>query len=90
MQTKQPNEHFWNLLLLKNIIFLFIFSARICSTLPAALVRQGIVGRGTFISERQVMMQREGEDRLDHLRKGVSSRVKLWEDKKEAMLYYYI
>lgn len=47
-----------------------MLSARICSTLPAALVKQGIVGRKTSVSGRQALMQRKREDRLDYLEKG--------------------
>lgn len=60
------------------ISFLFIFSSSVCSTLPAALVRQSIIGRGTTsVSGRQVMMWREGEDRIDFLRKCAQSEIKL-------------
>lgn len=52
-------------------LLVWFFSSRICSTQPAALVRQSITGRRTWIPGRQVMMQRKGED-------------KTWSSKKEC------
>lgn len=46
------------------ISFLFVFSSSVCSTLPAALVRQSIIGRETSVSGRQLMMWRGGKTDL--------------------------